>query len=216
MNETQKLASELTEKELEALLENRKKAKAAKAERERKAYEAKRDDTVTSLVKQAINQQNELSKFKDLCHLLMEEQALSLEEYGKMPKKSKGGFSITDADGVLRVTRRRDTEPSWDERSVKASELIKDFLGDAVKKRDQKLYEILISFLERNKNGDMEYARVMNLWQHENKFNDPRWQEGLRLIKESYNSHLKGFGYEFKTRGADGKWKPILLNFSSL
>ncbi len=216
MNETVKDPTEMTLEELEALMDQKKKQRAAKEERERKAYEEKRDATVSDIISTAMDLHNSLAKFKAICHTDFEEHAILLNQYGKMPGKSKGGFSLTDATGTLRIVRRRDTEPNWDERSTKAVELIKDFLGDAVKKRDQKLYEILMSFLERNANGDMEYGRVMNLWQHEDKFHDPRWREGLKLIKESYNTHVKGYGYEFKTRGTDGKWQNILLNFSSL
>ncbi|NDG53898.1 MAG: DUF3164 family protein, partial [Flavobacteriia bacterium] len=118
-----------------------------------------------------------------------------LSEYGKIRSNSKGGFSVTDKNDTMRVTRRRDTEPVWDERSGKAVELIKEFLGDAIKKRDIKMYEILMSFLERNANGDLEYGRVMDLYKHEDKFDDPRWKEGLKLIKESFSNHLKGYGY---------------------
>lgn len=146
----------------------------------------------------------------------MEEHAVKLAHYGKLRSNSKGGFSITTENGALRVTRRRDTEPVWDERAAKAVELIKDFLGDTIKKRDIDTYEVLMTFIERNEKGDLEFARVMDLFKHESRFEDERWQEGLRLIKQSYGNHLKGYGYEFKRKAADGKWDNILLNFSSL
>ena len=73
-----------------------------------------------------------------------------------------------------------------------------------------------MGFLEKNKAGDLEYSDVMNLYKHETEFDDLRWKEGLRLIKESYSNHLKGFGYEFKLKQADGKWQNLYLNFSSL
>jgi hypothetical protein len=146
----------------------------------------------------------------------MDKHSEKLAGYGKIRGNSKGGFSITNSDDTMRITRRRDTEPVWDERSTKAIELIKDFLSDTIKKRDLKLYEILIGFLERNEKGDLEYNRVMDLYKHEDKFDDPRWKEGLRLIKESYSNHLKGFGYEFKIKNESGKWENLLLNFSSL
>jgi hypothetical protein len=56
----------------------------------------------------------------------------------------------------------------------------------------------------------------MVLLQHENNFDDTRWIEGLRLLRESYSNVLKGYGYLFKEKGKDGKWKTITLNFSSL
>ena len=208
--------STLSAKELMDLAAKKQKQESAKLEKEKAAYEAKRDEQVFNIITTAKTLARELGEFKTFCHLTMDEQQKALEGYGKINKKSKGGFSITNSDDTFRVTRRRDTEPVWDERASKGTELIKDFLGDTIKKRDLKLYNILIGFLERNEKGDLEYARVMDLYKHESEFDDSRWKEGLRLIKESFSNHLKGFGYEFKIKGADGKWQNLLLNFSSL
>ncbi|MDX6187964.1 DUF3164 family protein [Flavobacterium sp. Fl-318] len=205
-----------TAAELEVMLANLKKAEKAKEEREKVAYEKGRDEMILKVVTTAKALFRELGEFKQFCHIEMDNQAAKLSEYGKLRSNSKGGFSVTDSEDTMRVTRRRDTEPVWDERSTKAIELIKEFLGDAIKKRDVKMYEILMSFLERNANGDLEYGRVMDLYKHEDKFDDPRWKEGLKLIKESFSNHLKGYGYELKIKGDDGKWQNLCLNFSSL
>lgn len=208
--------TKLSTKQLEAYLDKRKKGEASRLEKEKKEYEAHRDETVFKIIKTVETLSEELSGFKKFCHIEMDNQAKKLEGYGKIRSNSKGGFSVTNSDDTMRVTRRRDTEPVWDERASKGTQLIKDFLGDTIKKRDVSLYEILMSFLERNEKGDLEFARVMDLYKHEAKYQDERWVEGLRLIKESFSNHLKGFGYEFKVKGEDGKWTSLLLNFSSL
>ena len=208
--------SNLTTTQLEELLKNKKKQEATELAKQKEAYEKKRDEVITNIITTAKTLFKELGEFKAYCHIEMGKQAEQLAGYGKIRSNSKGGFSVTDTEDTMRVTRRRDTEPVWDERATKAVELIKDFLSDTIKKRDVKLYNILMGFLEKNKEGDLEYADVMNLYKHENEFNDERWKEGLRLIKESYSNHLKGYGYEFKIKGADGKWENLYLNFSSL
>ncbi len=205
-----------TTAELEQMLANRKKAEKAKAEKEKVAYEKGRDEMIFKVITTAKCLFKELQEFKQFCHIEMDNQAVKLSEYGKLRSNSKGSFSVTDTEDTMRVTRRRDTEPVWDERSGKAVELIKDFLGDAIKKRDAEMYEILMSFLERNAQGELEYGRVMDLYAHEDKFDDPRWKEGLKLIKESFSNHFKGYSYEFKVKGEDGKWQNLYLNFSSL
>ncbi|MRX40380.1 DUF3164 family protein [Flavobacterium sp. LC2016-23] len=207
---------QLSTSELEAALKDRKKSEAKKLEKEKAEYEKNRDEKVLTMMLTAQALFRELGEFKQYMHIEMEDQALKLAGYGKIRGNSKGGFSISNAEDTMRIKRRRDTEPSWDERSSKAIELIKEFLSDTIKKRDVKLHEILLSFLERNANGDLEYSRVMDLYKHEDKFDDPRWKEGLRLIKESFSNHLKGFGYEFKLKDANGHWQNIILNFSSL
>lgn len=208
--------NKMTAEELETYLRELKQKEADKAERERKKYEALRDKKIEHIMKKAQQLYDELSAFKALCHHEMDEQAQTLSDYGKIRSNSKGGFTITNSRGDLRITRRRDTEPSWDERSTKAIELIKSFLSECIKKRDEKMHEILMSFLQRNDKGDLEYSRVMSLLQHQDKFTDERWVEGLKLLKESYGNHLKGYGYEFKVKNESGNWNNLILNFSGL
>ncbi|HAX16378.1 MAG: hypothetical protein CMF34_01965 [Leeuwenhoekiella sp.] len=211
-----KSPQEMTTAELEALLKTKKEKEAKEKEKAKQQYERKRDETINFVMSFAKGVHEQLQELKDICHKRMEDQAEELSKYGGIRSDSKGGFSITNAAGDYRITRRRDTEPKWDERSIKAQELIKSFLTETVKKRDLKIYEILMSFLERNENGEMEYSRVMNLLQHEAKYDDPRWLEGLKLIKESYSNHLRGYGYLLKIKKEDGKWHSLNLNFSSL
>ncbi|WP_343530852.1 DUF3164 family protein [Pedobacter sp.] len=208
--------NELSTKELETLLISRKKQENAKREADKKVYVGQRDYIIDELFSEAKDLALSVSRFKQKMHSVMDIQKQKLEEYGAIRSNSKGGFSIFHSDGITQITRRRDTDPVWDERAHKAVELIKDFLSDTVKKRDAKLHSILLGFLERNAKGDLEYAKVMDLLNHEDKFEDARWLEGLRLIKESYSQSFKAFGYEFKQKDNYGKWKALALNFSSL
>ncbi len=157
-----------------------------------------------------------LKAFKKKCHDTMDLQEEGLKEFGKISKRSKGGFSITHSTGTRRVTRVRRMEPLWDERAIKATELIKDFLFDKVKKSNRKLFEVLLTFIERDKNGNLEYSKVMNLIKHEDKWSDPRWVEGLKLVKDSFSYRLRGYNYEFKIADKDGKFKNIELSFASI
>lgn len=208
--------SDLSIAELESFLSQKKVEDAKKREASKKAYEKDKNNLIESLYDEANELALMIERFKNKCHVIMDKQAERLKEYGGIRSNSKGGFSLSHSDGITMVTRRRDTDPSWDERATKAVELIKDFLGDTIKKRDLKLHDILMGFLERNSKGDLEYAKVMDLLQHEDKFDDVRWQTGLQLIKESYSQHFKAYGYEFKRKNNAGKWQTLTLNFSSL
>ncbi len=208
--------SELSITELEALLAKRKKEVKAKKEQERKTYIEERDRIMIELYEEAKEHALALARFKQKAHAVMDAQKTKLDGYGGIRSSSKGGFTIVHSNADLAITRRRDTDPVWDERAQKAVALLKDFIADTVKKRDADLHDILLGFLERNTKGDLEYAKVMELVKHEDKFDDQRWLEGLRLIKESYTQGFKAFGYEFKTKDKNGKWQSLTLNFSSL
>jgi hypothetical protein len=213
----QKPIDQLSNEELEQVINHRKKAEKAKVEKERKDYETSRDVDAFKLSDLANLINQELIKLKTECHEILQKHQEKLNEYGSIRSNSKGGFSMVSTDKKIKIRRRRDTMPSWDERSTKALELIHAFLNDFVKKRDQKMFEILMGFLVKNKKGDLEYSSVMNLLQHEDKFDDNRWKEGLRLIKESYSSYLKGYQYDFEfLNEISGKYEKIELNFSAL
>ena len=203
-------------KSLMAQLAKEEKAEKAKKARAKKAYEGKRDLAVEEMFNEALELSLAMARFKNKMHALMDNQREELNEYGGVRSDSKGGFSLNHSNGLLKVSRRRDTDPTWDERGNKAEELIRSFLSDCVKKSNKELYEILMSFLARNVKGELEYSSVMRLIQHEHLYDDPRWIEGLRLIKESYKIQFKAYSYEFKQKNTVGKWDRLKLNFSEL
>lgn len=208
--------NELSTKELEQLLATKKANEKKQREAERRAYEKEKDQVVEDLFDEAMQIALATARFKEKCHVIMATQHKKLNNYGGIRSNSKGGFELMHSEGRISVRRRRDTDPKWDERATKAVELIKDFLADTVKKRDADLHDILMGFIERNNAGDLEYSRVMDLFKHQDKFNDPRWINGLQLIKESYSQHFKAYGYEFRHKQANGKMENLVLNFSSL
>ena len=216
MNTTVDL-SKVSAEDLKEALAQKQKAEKQAQERSKKEYEISRDEDITELMQDVEFASQVLKKLKDKTHVFLERHAQKLSEYGKIRSNSKGGFTMRKTDGSAKIRRRRDTMPSWDERSEKALELIKDFLQDTIKKRDKKLFEILYSFIARNQAGDLEYAKVMSLLTHEDKYDDPRWVEGLKLIKESYSNHLRGYQYDFEVLNEHtGKYTRLNLNFSNI
>lgn len=204
-------------KVLMAELATEQKAEKAKRAKQKKKYEDKRDASIEELMDEAKEFSLALGRFKSKVHATMEQHRETLNEYGGIRSNSQGGFSIFNNDKKLRITRRRDTDPTWDERASKAVELIKEFLLSAgVKKSAGRIHTILMSFIERNNDGDLEYAKVMELLKHEDTFQDPRWVQGLQLIKEGYSITFKRFGYMFQEKNAFGKWVSLDLNFSSI
>lgn len=211
-----KSIEDMTDKEIEQYLQEKKKKQQQKLEREKKAYEKKRDQLIKRIVAQAIELNVALAEFKSECDEEMQLQHERLDEYGLIRGNSKGGFSITDQNDEMRITRTFDSKPRWDERAEKAENLIREFFETTIKKRDRKLAEMLLSYMTKDKAGNLRYSSVMKLIQHEDKYDDPRWKEGIRLLKDSYNSTFSKFYYHIQTRDENGEWNTIELNFSKV
>lgn len=211
-----KTIDEMTAQELEQLAAKKKKEEQAKLNREKIKYEKNRDAELEEMIDEARDIFGRLQRFKKKVNYLMDQQQVKLEGYGKIRSNSKGGFSVMNTEGTMMVKRRLDSEPRWDERADKGAELVKEFLFDSVKKKDKDVFTMLMGFLTRNNKGDLEYSQVFRLLHHEALFQDERWIEGLRLLKEGYHLYYKGFGYEFKIKNNGNKWEHVSLNFSSI
>lgn len=208
--------TKVSAEDLRKALQEKIKQEQLDRENEKKAYENERDELINEIIDRSIKINIDLKLFKDGLNTVFNDHEERLKNYGGIRSNSKGGFSLIHSSGSYKVSRIRATEPTWDERSSKALELISDFLRDTVKKKDSKLFEILFSFIQKNEKGELEYSKVMHLFKHRDKYDDQRWVEGLNLIQESYSVHLKGFRYDFYKKDNDGKWEKIDINFTSL
>jgi hypothetical protein len=207
---------ELTVAELEALIVEKRAVELAEIQKEKKEYEKKRDKAVVELATLAKDLSFWLTQFGRDAREAMETQKNELEKYGKIRANSKGGFQLVSADGKFKVVYQYKAISSYDERADKAETLLKDFLNDTIKKKDLKMHGIIMSLLERNGKGQLEYARVQSLYKFENDYDDQRWKEAIKLFKESFTVTASKMQIYFHERNEKGEYEPINLNFSSL
>lgn len=202
--------------ELEALLKQKKDEQKAKEKSERLEYVKARDAMIANLSAQAIRLSEQLSVFNESAHKAMQIQKTKLDDYGAIRKNSKGGFQVQTEDGSFKIKYAYSAIGDYDERANKAEELLKDFIEHMVKKKDKGPYKIIQSLLERNKAGQLEYSRISSLYKYENDYDDPRWQEAIKLFKESFivkGSRMQPMFYQLDEKG---KYQLINLNFSNV
>ena len=158
----QKPIDQLTDEEVQQVIDYRKKAEQKKQEKERKDYEDEKDADLAKFLELAQEIHEKQTEFKNLCHQRFEHHQQKLNQYGKIKSNSKGGFQMMSTDLKVKGRRRRDTVPSWDERSQKGLELVHAFLYDTVKKRDKVMFEMLIKFLIKNQKGEFDQYEFLN------------------------------------------------------
>lgn len=209
-------AKDLTLEELEKELKERKAAETAKNEKEKKDYITKRDKSVTRVVVQSARIGKLLSKFKTDTETVFEELKELCDKYGAIRTNSKGGFSLTTSDDRYKVVRKIDSKPVWNELCDKGIELITQSLIKNIKVKDKDMYDILMTYLKKNKKGDMNYPMVMKLFEHEDKFKDAEGKEGFRLLRENFKTSFTKYYYMFFVKNDNNEWENINLNIASI
>lgn len=208
--------TQLTDEQLEAALKVRQKRKDEEDAAKRLAYENEREELVNELCYEAAGLQQAMEDFHAKALEKMKAFRERTKEYGGIRSNSKGGYSIENKKNDLKVTLAYRTIMGFDERIVMAEELIKEFMGETVKKSSKPIYNLLMGFLEKNKEGKLEPARVMELVKNEKEFDDPRWLKAIKLIKESYSQKDTKYYLDFAHKRESGTWEYVNLSFSSL
>ena len=204
----------LNDEEVEALYKERKAKQKEQDTIKRDAYYAMKFDLVFTSVDMASYLQQTMKSFheKTMNDLLAFRELMN--EYGDLPKKSKGGFSIDNEDLTKRVRLKFKTLGDFDERANLAESHIRNFFERTLKEVDPKTFEILMKLLERKK-GKLEYSRVMQILSFEEVYEDSDWRTGCRLLKESFQETGTKYYIEFEEKDDNGNWKIVNLNFSS-
>lgn len=206
----------LTVEQLEAALQEKKKAEKAEKLKAKQQYESIRDSLVSELVIEASALNATMSTFKKTALRLINDFRDKAHEYGDIRKNSKGGFSLRNSKTGEMVSLDRNTVPEYDERSTMAEQLIKDFLEDKVKKKDLQSYRLVMTLLEKNKRGDLTPSRVASLLKIKDNYDDHRWIKAMELFEESFNFRDISYSVSFFTKDEMGKDRAIVLTFSSI
>jgi len=208
--------SKLTTDELQELLKKKQKEEKEKRLREKQEYEAKRDLLVTSLIDRAKVLHNQMKDFKQYAIDTLEAFREEANAYGDIKKTSKGGFSLRHSETQELVSLDRNTIAEYDERASMAEGLIKEFLEDKVKKRDQQTFRMVTALLERNKQGDFTPGRIASLLKVKDNYEDPRWVKAMQLFEESYRVRDISYSVSFFRKNAMDKDEAITLTFASI
>ena len=148
-----KTVGELTPEELEVLLEQKRKEKAAERLKAKEKYETGRNTFVTQLVAEAKELEQLLIAFKTKCFIGFEEFREQANRYGDIRTNSKGGFSLRNNETGAMARLERNKVIENDERLDMAIPLINEFLEDTVKKRSLADYKFIAALMAKNKKG---------------------------------------------------------------
>lgn len=183
----------------------------------REAYEALRAEFMHDVFQKVEAIVNEVSGFKSWIDSESEGFKKVMAEYGQTRYDEQNSYTIVDGD--LKLEIRSNKVKTFDERADLAAERLIDYLrGYALssdKGSEDPMYQLAMTLLERNKQGNLDYKSISKLYEMEGKF-DEEYTEIMNLFRESNVVQRTALNYYFSKRDKDGVWRRLEPSFCRL
>ena len=108
----------------------------------------------------------------------------------------------------------------FDERADVAASRLIDFLQTWIQGKedgaDNPMYQLAMTLLERNKNGDLDYKSISKLYDLESRFDDPEYSAIMALFKESHLVEGTATNFYFYEKDTLGVWRKLEPSFNRM
>jgi hypothetical protein len=208
----------LTADQLEELLQKKRAEERNTSIKKREAYEGIRADVVARIA----------GKTKEVVYdvkcpfQFVQDEATAfyevMKEYGQLRREGQMSFKIES--GNFRLEVKSNKVKKFDERADLAAARLIDFLTawikDSEKGTNNPMYQLAMTLLERNNEGDLDYKSVSKLYDLETDFNSTEYSEIMQLFKESNVIEGNAINYYFYEKNARGVWLKLEPSFNRL
>lgn len=208
----------LSAKERKELLKQLQQEEKEDQRNRREAYETLRHQFAFDVESKLMPIVNNVQGFYDW--IVGESEAFRnvMRDYGQLRRgEEQSSFSVVDEDFKLEVKSNK--VKSFDERADLAAErlinYLKDYVGHTDKGVDDPMYQLAMTLLERNKQGDLDYKSISKLYELESRF-DTEYADIMQLFKESNVVYKTATNYYFYKRDLNGVWRRIEPSFCRL
>lgn len=210
--------TKLSSDELLKLVEKRKAEEALNSKRQREAYEGIRAEVVHRIetkVRQFVGDVQAMYNF-------VKDETLSFKqvmaEYGQLRFENQLSFQLQEENFKIEVKVNK--IKAFDERADVAAarliEFLKSWISNSEKGVNDPMYQLGMTLLERNRQGDLDYKSISKLYQLEADFNSPEYSDIMQLFKESNVVETTATNFYFYERTEMGVWRKLEPNFNRL
>ena len=183
----------------------------------REAYEGLRGMFMRDVFQKVEAIVNDVTGFKGWIDEESESFKKVMAEYGQTRYDEQNSYTIVDGD--LKLEIRSNKVKTFDERADMAAERLIEYLRDYALKSDKgsedPMYQLAMTLLERNKQGNLDYKSISKLYEMEGKFDD-EYTEIMNLFRESNVIQRTALNYYFSKRDKDGVWRRLEPSFCRL
>ncbi len=214
---TKELLKGMSAQELKDLLAAAQEQERADKQNRREAYEGLRHQFAFDVKSKLIPLTEDVASFRSWIEGETDAFRKVMREYGKLRKDDQASLTIVDED--FKVEIKSNKVKSFDERADMAAERLVEYLKNYALGRelgtDDPMYQLGMTMIERNRQGDLDYKSVSKLYELESRFN-AEYKEIMDLFRESNVVYKTAINYYFYRRDNNGVWKRIEPSFCRL
>ncbi len=183
----------------------------------REAYESIRAQFMHEVKGHLLPLVENVREFRDWIEREAEGFYSIMREYGQLRKEDQSSFTIVDGD--MKIEVRSNKVKTFDERADMAAERLMEYLKAYVagseKGYDDPMYQLAMTLLERNRQGDLDYKNISKLYEMEDRF-DEEYKSIMSLFRESHTVTKTATNFYFSQRDKNGVWRRIEPSFCRL
>lgn len=214
---TEEQIQNMTAEERKALIERLQREEREEKLNRRNAYETLRTEFMNDIWAGLIDVTNLVSKFREGIENETKSFYAIMREYGHLRKSDQQSFTIIDGDRKIVVKSNK--VKGFDERADVAAERLIDYLKAYIERSEKgtedPMYQLGMTLLERNRQGELDYKSISKLYELEDKF-DGEYREIMELFRESNVVYSTSINYYFYRKDALGVWRQIEPSFCRL
>ena len=211
---TEELLKQLSKEERASLLQQlTAESRQEKADR-REAYEKLRSDFMTDVRARTKSVVDIVREFKDWLDSESSAFREVMQDYGQLRSSEQQGFTVVEGDFKLKVSYNK--VKTFDERADMAAQKLIDYLSRYIENSDKgtedPIYQLAMSLLERNRQGQLDYKSISKLYELEDKF-DGEYHEIMDLFRESNVVMATAINYYFYEKDEENVWRKLEPSF---
>ncbi|MBR5861227.1 MAG: DUF3164 family protein [Bacteroidaceae bacterium] len=213
----QEMVKGMSAEERKAFMEELNKQEQQEQIDRRDAYETLRKQFVLEVKDNATSLVEAVKLFRDWLDGEVKTFRDVMREYGHLRKDEQMSFTLVEGDFKLEV--RSNKVKGFDERADVAAErlmeYLKTYISGSAKGADDPMYQLAMSLLERNRQGDLDYKSISKLYELEDRF-DEEYKAIMELFRESNVVQTTAINYYFHQRDENNVWHRVEPSFCRL
>jgi hypothetical protein len=133
-----------------------------------------------------------------------------------LTKDGQQSHTFTDEEGKYRITLGVYMLDGYDDTVESGIAMVRQYISSLAGDDPctQALVEMVLKLLSRDKSGNLKASRVVQLRKYAEQSCDERFQEGVKIIEESYRPTPSKTFLRAEERDAGGGWKSIPLGMT--